>query len=479
MSVYRDASQIIGQEARPEMGAQGTDLIQALARNVIETSYDRLPGEAVRWAKLGFLDTVGVLVAGSKSAGCQAVIELVRDQGGKAESTILIHGGKVPVQNAAMVNSIMARALDFDYVALKGMHLGASSIPTALAVSEKRGGVSGKEFLAAVVAGEDLAMRIHMATNYAGFDPTGVAMVFGTAAITAKLLGLTESEMLDALGIAFNRSGGSFQSNIDGSLAVRVIQGFVSRNGIESALFAQKGITGVSQVLQGTWGFFPLFSRAEPDLESVVAGLGRDYRVDNIWFKQFPSCGATLSATDAVLELVQEHEIEPEQVREVTVKMYGRGSFNLVGKPFKIRRYPEVDAQFSVQYTVANAIVRRGSRIEDFFAGSVKDSRVIDLAGKVQVTVDREVKEMGGMHGSVIIEMLLKDGNRYRKFKKYPKGFPDNPLSEEELRQKFADCMASAPVTLPSGAQNKIVTMIDHLEEVDDIVEIIPLLVAK
>jgi len=478
MSVYRDTSPGTNEKTRPETSAQRTDLMPALAQNVIETTYDRLPGEAVRYAKLGFLDTIGVLVAGSKSAGCQSVIELVRDWGGKAESTILIHGGKVTAQNAAMVNSIMARALDFDYVALKGMHLGASSIPTALAISEKRGGVSGKEFLAAVVAGEDLAMRIHLATNYTGFDPTGVAMVFGTTAIAGKLLGLAESEMLDALGIAFNRAGGSFQSNIDGSLAVSVIQGFTSKNGIESALLAQAGITGVSHVLQGTWGFFPLFSKVEPDLEPVVAGLGQDYRVDRIWFKRFPSCGATLSATEATLELVGEHKIEPEQVKEVVVKMYGKASYNLVGKPFEIRRYPEVDAQFSISYTVANAIVRKESRIEDFFAGSVRDDRVVELASRVHAITDREVKEVGGIRGSVIVEILLKDGKQHRKFVKTARGFPDNPLGEDELRQKFADCMALAPVALPSGAQGKIVSMIDNLEEVDDIVDVIPLLVA-
>jgi len=452
--------------------------MQVLARNVVETGYEQLPGEAVKCAKLGFLDIIGVMVAGSHSAGCQAVIDLVREWGGAAESTILIHGGRVPAHNAAMVNSIMARALDFDYVALKGMHLGASSIPTALAIAERRGGVSGKEFLAAVIAGEDLAMRVHLATSYNGFDPTGVAMVFGTAAIAGKLLGLTETGMMDALGIAFNRAGGSFQSNIDGSLAVRVIQGLTSKNGIESALLAQKGITGVSQILQGTWGFFHLFSKVEPDLAAVVDGLGREYWVNQIWFKRFPSCGATLSAADATLDLVKENDIKPEQVKEVVVKMFGAATYNLVGAPFVSRRYPEVDAQFSVSYVVANAIVRKDSRLEHFFPDSVRDNRVTELAGKVHATMDKEVKEMGGIHGSVIVEILLEDGNQHRKFVKSPRGFPGNPLSEGELRQKFADCMAAAPVALPGQARSEIVSMIDHLEKVENIIDIIPLLVA-
>jgi len=478
VSTTRHISPGTEEKAIPGMNTQGPDLMKALARNVVETSYDRLPSEVVKSAKLGFLDTIGVLVAGSKSAGCQAVIELVREWGGAAESTILIHGGKVPAQNAAMVNSIMARALDFDYVALKGMHLGASSISTALAIAEKRGGVSGKDLLTAIIAGEDLAMRIHMATSYNGFDPTGVSMAFGTAAVAGKLLGLTEEEMLDALGIAFNQAGGSFQSNIDASLAVRVIQGLISKNGIEAALLARKGITGVRQVLQGTWGFFHLFSKFEPDLDSVVEGLGQEYKVNSIWFKRFPSCGATLSATDATLELVEEHDIKPEQVREVVVKMYGAATYNLVGKPFEIRRNPEVDAQFNVSYTVANAIVRRGSRIEHFFADSVRDERVVALASRVYATIDGEVKEAGGIHGSVIIEILMDDGNKHCKFVKYPKGFPDDPLSEDELRQKFDDCIASAPVALSDSVKIKIVNMIDRLEKIDNIIDIVPLLIA-
>lgn len=453
------------------------DLIHALARNVVDTRYDRLPSVAIKYAKLGFLDTIGVLVAGSNSAGCQAVIDLVREWGGQGESTILIHGGKVPCANAAMVNSIMARALDFDYVYLRGLHLGASSIPAALAVAEKRGGVGGKEFLAAVVAGEDLALRIHLATTYPGFDPTGVCMIFGAAAIAAKLLGLTGQETVDALGLAFNRAGGSFQSNIDGSLAVRFIQGFTTRNGIESALLAQRGITGGINILQGVWGFFNLFSQAKPDLEQVTSGLGRDYRGSTIWFKRFPSCGATLSATDATLELVAEHPIDPDEVKEVIVKMSGEGSYRLVGKPFESRRYPQVDAQFSIRYCVANAIVRKGSKLEHFFPEAVSDREVQELASKVHPVVDREVKEMGGSHGSSIVEIVLNSGNRYRKFVKYIKGQAENPLSEEELRQKFTYCIEHAPRRLPKRSVNKIVGMVEQLEKVDDVTEFSELLV--
>lgn len=453
------------------------DLIQPLARNVISTRYEQLPGDVVKYAKLGFLDTIGVMLAGSQSAGCQAAIDLVKQWGGKKESTILVHGGKVPSPNAALVNSVMARALDYDYVYLRGMHLGASSVPTALAVAERQGGVSGKEFLAAVIAGEDLALRIHLATAYTGFDPTGVCMVFGTAAIAARLLGATEEQMIDALGLAFHRAAGSFQANIDGSLAVRFIQGFISKDGIEAALLAQRGVSGGINTLQGVWGYFNLFSKARLDPPEVLKGLGQNYRGSAIWFKRFPSCGATLSATDATLELVSENDINPDEIKEVLVKMYGESSLLLVGKPFESRRYPEVDAQFSVRYCVASAIVRKDSRLEYFRLESVSDRRVQALVNKVHPVVDKEVKEMGGIHGSIIIEIVMNDGKRYRKFAKYPKGLPYNPLSEEEIRRKFDYCLKQAPVKLPRKNVNQLVKMVDHLEDVTDVTDIIDLLV--
>jgi 2-methylcitrate dehydratase PrpD len=137
------------------------------------------------------------------------------------------------------------------------LHLGSSAVPTALAVAEMVGGCSGKEFLSALVAGMELAARLNLSdSQYKGFDPTGVCGVFATAAGAGKVMRLSPEQQLDALGLVFNRSAGSFQSNIDGSLAVRIIQGFVSQNGIICAQLARQGITGPSNFLEGVYGYF-------------------------------------------------------------------------------------------------------------------------------------------------------------------------------------------------------------------------------
>ena len=174
---------------------------------------------------------LGTTIAGANAEGCEALVRQVRQWGGRKEATILIHGGKVPAYNAALVNSAMARALDFCDGMVPGMHVGSSSVPTALAAAELAGGCSGKEFLAALVVGTEIASRLNAVSVYDGFDPTGVCTIFGATAIAGRILGLDTKQMADALALAFNKAGGSMQSNIDGSLAVRVIQGLVSSRG--------------------------------------------------------------------------------------------------------------------------------------------------------------------------------------------------------------------------------------------------------
>jgi 2-methylcitrate dehydratase PrpD len=283
------------------------DPIKFLVENAVKIGFEDLPSDVIDFTKLCLIDTLGTLAAGFDSFGCRTAVEIVREWGGKPESTILRHGGKVPCHAAAFVNSILARALDFDSAVMPGLHLNASTIPTALAVGEMLG-ASGKVVIVSIAVGEDLALRINRTTNYGvtynGFDPTGICGVFATATVAGKLLGLNEDEMQNALGIAFNKVAGSFQSNIDGALAVRYIQGFTSSSGVTSAVLAKRGITGVVNVLEGIYGYYNLFSGGKYDRNSLLEKLGEIFLAPRYtMFKRWPSCGATLSAIDGAVEL--------------------------------------------------------------------------------------------------------------------------------------------------------------------------------
>ena len=313
------------------------DITDRLVRNVIETGYEDLPENVIETTKLAILDTMGCVIAGSSSPGILALRDQVVDWGGKKESTVLVYGDRVPCPNAALVNSTAARALDFDPTWARGIHMSAASVPTALAVAEMRQGVSGKEFLTAIAAGEDLAARIAFATpNYGGFEPTGVCGILGLAAITGKLLGFDQRQMLEALAIAFNRGAGSYQPNVDGALMIRVLEGLASRSGIESALLARRGISGGEDTLEGTYGFFHLFCKDRYDKEILTGGLGKTFMgASETFFKRYPSCGGTGSAIDATLELAKETGVRPEDVAEIIVDA-APFFHSFLGNPFKI-----------------------------------------------------------------------------------------------------------------------------------------------
>src|SRR3972149_6171005 len=178
-----------------------------LADYITRTGFDDLPDEPVDVIKNVILTVMGTTIAGATSQGCEVLVNQVREWGGREEATILIHGGKVPAHNAALVNSAMARALDYCDAMAPGLHVGSSSIPTALAAAELAGGCSGKEFLAAIVLGTEVAARLNLSESaYNGFDPTGVCGIFATAAVAGRILHLNSRQLLDALALAFNKS---------------------------------------------------------------------------------------------------------------------------------------------------------------------------------------------------------------------------------------------------------------------------------
>lgn len=446
-----------------------------LAEYVAETRFQDLPEEPVGVIKNVVLTILGTAIAGADAEGCREVVELARRWGGRREATLLIHGGKVGAHNAAFANSVMARALDFDDVMNPGIHIGASSVPTALAVAELAGGCSGKDFLAALVLGTEVGARINGASVYDGFDPVGVCTIFASTAVAGKILGLNSKQMLDALALAFNKAGGSFQSNIDGSLAVRMIQGFASQGGVISAQLAQRGITGPQNFLEGIHGYFHLYAKDRRDTEMVAGGLGERFELAGTIFKKYPSSGSTLAGTHAALDLVREKGIGPEDVAEVTVKVTPY-VYKLGGHRFEIGDNPTVNAQFNIQYCVANAFLRKSSKLHHFEPSCVKDPRVMDLARRVHTQPDAALEGRGLM--AMDMEVVTKDGTVFHRSVDVPPGLPDNPLSKDEHMERFWDCVGFTSRPWPRDDVDKIISLIGELEGVEDVRGLIPLLLS-
>jgi 2-methylcitrate dehydratase PrpD len=439
---------------------------------ILNTKYQDLPIEVVDTVKHMVLTIIGTTIAGATLEGCEALSDQIKEWGGKGEATLLLHGDKVPAHQAAFVNSYMARALDFDDGIRPGMHVGASAVPAALAAAELAKGCSGKELLTALAVGAEVADRINLVSDYDGFDPTGICSIFAATAVASRILSLDREKTWNALAIAFNKSGGSFQSNIEGALSVRLIQGFVAQGGILSAQLAAKGFTGPKSFLEGIYGYFHLYAKDKYDPQIVVGKLGKRFEFSKTMFKKYPSCGSTISSTEAMLDLVREHDLTPKNVSQINIKVTPY-AYKLVGGPFRIGHNPRVNAQFNIRYCVANALLRKSSKLEHFEEPLVRNPNIMDIIQKVYIEADPILDERD--ETAVEMDVRTKGGDIYSKRIDIAAGFAERPLTREEIMERFWNCIGYTRKPVPKEKAEKLVSWIGKLEELEDIRSLIPL----
>jgi 2-methylcitrate dehydratase PrpD len=443
---------------------------------ILATRYEDIPVEVIATAKNLTLTIMGTTIAGAMLEGCEALADQLKGWGGKEEATILIHGGKVPAHNAALVNSYMARALDSDDGIRPGMHVGASLVPAALAACELVGGCNGKEFLTALVVGAEVSDRINLVSDYDGFDPTGICSIFAATAAVSRILALKKEKLWNALAIAFNKSGGSFQSNIEGALSVRLIQGFVAQGGILSAQLAQRGFTGPKNFLEGIYGYFHLYAKDKYDPSAVAGELGKRFEFSKTMFKKYPSCGGTISSTEAVLELAREHGIRPDDIDRINVRVTPY-AHKLVGGAFRIGDNPRVNAQFNIRYCVANALLRKSSRLEHFEEPLIRDPAIMDIVQKVHTEADPALDKRD--ETAVEMEVRTKSGATYHKRIDFAVGFAERPLRAEEIVERFHNCISFSKGLLPPDNIERLRSLLNELEKANDVRDLIPLLLIE
>lgn len=434
---------------------------------IIDTRYEDIPEPAALTVKRMLLADIGTTIAGARADGCREMVEFFRLQGGRPESTVLMHGGRLPAHNAVFVNAMMSRALDFCDAIAPGPHIGSSTIPTALACAELMSRCSGKELVTALAVGAEVAARLNLSESaYDGLDPTGVCVPFGATAVACRLLGLDKQRTWDALGLVFNSCGGSFQSHIDGSLGVRTNQGRTAHDALLSARLAQIGITGPRNFLTGIYGYLHLYGKDEFMGTDIVEGLGSRYRMLEVAFKKYPSCAMTLGPTDVALRMVTEHHLDPTKIDSVTLTLPPYG-YRLVGHEFKVGDNPTVDGQFSAKYCVANVLLRGRPRIRHFTAEAVRDPEIRAYISKVIVMPDPSLDHRG--HTAMDMEISMTNGEVYRRGIDVAPGFPKNPLTDDDHMQRFEDCIDFAEQWFDRRQVAQIVPFIKGIEAQPDV----------
>jgi len=451
--------------------------ISMFTKNIVEVNYDALPADAVAATKKQILDTLAATVAGSMSESVRRLVELVKDWGGKEESTILGYGGKVPCTNAALVNGWSAAVLDFDdFHDLDFIHTSRGVLPAALAIAERKGAVNGRDFMVALALGTDLAYRMARAAlvhRESGFllGPS----FFGAAAAASKLLGLDEEKTRNALGIAVMQVCGDGYGLREALNTKGLDGGFQAKAGILAALMAEKGLSGSADPIEGNgFGFYPLYHRNLYTPSLLTEDLGKVFEVVTSSQKPYPCCRWSHTAISATLAMVNEYDIQPDDVAEV-IAYHGPIALSDC-EPLEEKRRPRNHyTQHSLPWAVASAILYRKVGIEHYTEEAIRNTKTLEMAQKVTPKLSPELAHMPFAEPAVV-EIKTKNGKVYSRRVDIVPGSPEDPMSFADTAEKFRYCCSYSAKPVPKETQDKVVQMIERLEDVTDVGQITDLL---
>lgn len=411
---------------------------ERLARFVVDLRLENLSQPIRRRFELYCLDTLVVALAGVSATSSGIVADVVTELGGRPECTIIGRSTKTNAPLAALVNGATTHAVELDDDHRTSvLHPGVVVIPSALAMAE-RCNASGKRFLEGVIAGYEVMIRIGDAflgqQYYQGFHSTGTCGVFGSAAAGARIMGLDESVTVRALGIAGTQASGLGEWSNDGSWIKRLHPGRSAEAGLLAALLAGKGFTAPSTIIEGQQGFLRAFShKGIWDAGKILAGLGEELRGAGTSFKPYAGCRFSHQAIDAVAEIMLKHTVGADEVEDVSFRIHTT-SYKKLFLPAERRYRPRtpVDAQFSIPYITAVAILHGRPMPHHFSDEMIRSPEIIALAGRVRGEPDDEYEKQYPDRYPTKVCVRLRNGQVHKSYKDVPSGDPENEIYLED-----------------------------------------------
>ncbi len=425
------------------MGDESEGLTRRLAETLAAAGFGDLPREAIAETLRAALDWLGSALAGSVEAPARMAQQVVAGLGESQEATVF-SARRSSAAGAALANGVASHILELDDLHQGStLHAAAPIIPAALAVAEREH-ADGRAFLTAVAVGYEAALRIGEAVNpshYRFWHPTGTAATFGAAAAAASLMKLDAARMLDALGTAGTQAAGLWEFNADGAMSKHLHAGKAAFNGVLAADLARAGFTGATRILEGDRGFFRAMS-ASYDATRITEGLGERWKIGENSYKLHACCGHTHTAIDAALELRTARKWRGaevvEQVKSIHIETYGPG-FEIVKEPNPRSPY---QAKFSIAYVVATALLEGRVGLDQFAAArfgpeGVRDGDLAALLARTRTEVADDLTAKYPAAWPARLVVTLRDGAALRGGGDYPRGHPKNPVSTEDLEEKF------------------------------------------
>jgi 2-methylcitrate dehydratase PrpD len=427
-------------------------ITQALAQFIAQLKPSDIPASTQTVLTKALIDALGCGLYGLTTPWGLMMREFVLEQGGPPESTVWGTQEKVSARNAVLFGATAVHSFDFDDHSRAKIHPGAIVIPTALALAEKYQS-SGQAIMMGIAAGYETMNRVSLAANpgrarMRGWHLTGTCGTFAAAAVASVMMGLDAATTASALGLAGTQSAGLWAFTADGAMSKRMHPGKAAQNGLDAAVLAAKGFLGPSYILEAEDGGFLFAMSDDPRPEMISKGLGSIWYSEATCFKPYSCCGSNHACVDAVMDLMRDEHIALDDIARIVA-----GIPRVVNTQtgFDYLADSVLNAQMSLRYNIAVAMVDGKAYLEQFTPERIIDPMLLKLAKRVEIVIDPEFDAKYPEIYGGRITLYLKNGKTYAKGVDYSRGMPENPMSLSEVKGKFMS-LASMAIT-PNQAQ--------------------------
>ena len=449
----------------------------AMSRWAANLVFKDLSQEAVYQAKRFLLDSFGCALGGYQQHDVRIALEVLDEIACPGPATVIGSGQQIDTVSASLANALMIRCMDYNDIYWKQDPSHPSDIfPAAIACCE-RVDSDGKELMVGLVLGHEFEMRF-CESAFPGIRERGwhhaTLTAFVSPIVAGRALHLSWEQIQHAIGISASRHC-TLGAVTAGKLTMmkNTVDPMATQSGVFAALLAQKGYTGPEHVIDGKESLTHVFG---PDwkLALLTEGLGQSWRITQCGMKAFPTEALTHTPISAVLDLVKTDDLHPEQIEKVQIRSLARAA-DILSDPSKYDPHTKETADHSLPYVIAAALVDRQVTPAQFTMQKILDPKIREQLKKVEVVADPEIEKVFPALQRVIVNFQTTDGRCLSKQLDYPKGDPRNPLTDQEIEEKFS---ALADGVLSPSAQKRVKDAVWNLEHVDSVSELMALMKA-
>jgi 2-methylcitrate dehydratase len=433
--------------------------------------YDDLGPGAIREARRYLLDSLGCALGGYRQPDVRIALSVLDEVAASGPATVIGSGRRVDVASAALANALMVRVMDYNDIYWKQDPSHPSDlIPAAIAMAEREG-LGGRDLILGIVLGHELEMRLCEAA-FPGIRERGwhhaTLTAFASPVVAGRMLGLDADRIQHAIGISASRHA-TLGAITAGTLTMmkNTADPMATQSGVLAALLAARGYTGPEHVIDGKEGLVHVMG-PEWKLEVLTEGLGERWRIERCGMKAFPTEALTHAPISAVLDLVIGNDLAPEDVARVRIRSLARAA-DILADPSKYDPRTKETADHSLPYVVAAAIVDRQVTPLQFEPARIRDERIRAQLPKVEVVADPEIEALFPALQRVHVTVVTTDGRELVKQLDYPKGDPRNPLTDEEIEEKFH---ALAEPVLSPESRHRLIDAVRRLETLDSVADL-------